>query len=120
MKHNFFKVGRSQQGKQLICDYYVIHKRKSNYIYVAMEDVHCYGMDRKFLHNEILKNFPDVEFHLTLSTLFFYNKLISKPMSDFKAKHFEELNRKSKGSASVRLILNKNLPKDLNLPETLT
>ena len=95
MKHNFFKVGRSQQGKQLICDYYVIHKKKSNYIYVAMEDVHCYGMDRKFLHKEVLKTYPDVEFHLKLSSLFFYNKLVSKPMNDFKTKHFDDLNRKS-------------------------
>ena len=76
-----------------------------------MEDIHCYGMDRKFMHNEIIKNFPDVEFHLKLSSLFFYNKLVGKPLNDFRTKHFEDLNHKSKGSNNVQLILNKNLPK---------
>lgn len=64
------------------------------------------------MHNEILKNFPDVEFHLKLSSLFFYNKLVGKPLNDFRVKHFEDLNRKSKGSNHVQLILNKNLSKD--------
>lgn len=81
---NFYKVGRIQQGMQLICDYYVIHKKRSNFIYLALEDIHSYGMDRKYLHNQILKQFPDAELHFKLSSLFFYNKLIGKPLNDFK------------------------------------
>jgi hypothetical protein len=77
-----------------------------------MEPVHCYGMDRKFLHKNIMTKFPDVEFHLKLSSLFFYNKLVNKPINDFKQKHFEELNKKTTGSNSVKLIMNKHLPKD--------
>ena len=71
-------------------------------------------MDRKFLHKNILKQFPDVEFHLKLSSLFFYNKLVGKPLNDFKQKHIEELNRKSRGSNAVKLVVNKNLPKSFN------
>ena len=84
MNKHFYKVARSQTGKQLICDYYVIHKKKSNFIYMAREPVHCYGMDRKFLHKKIIAQFPDVEFHLKLSSMYYYNKLINRPLTEFK------------------------------------
>jgi hypothetical protein len=81
---------------------------------LALDDIHCYGMDRKFLHNKIIPEFPDVEFHLKLSSLFFYNKLVGKPLNDFKQKHLDEMNRKSTGSNAVKLVINKFLPKSLN------
>ena len=48
-----------RKGYQLIADHYVINKKRSNFIYMAMEDVKGYGVSRKHVHN-VLDKFPDV------------------------------------------------------------
>lgn len=86
----FYKIARSQKGLQLICDYYVVHGKRSNFVYMAVENVNCYAFTRTYMCDEILDKFPSFEFHLKLSSLFYYNKLISKPLADFKKLHFEQ------------------------------
>jgi hypothetical protein len=60
----------------IIGDYYVIHGKKSNFIYVVEEDAIGFGMNRFYLHEEILNKFPEIKNNLRMSTVFFYNKII--------------------------------------------
>lgn len=41
-----------------ICDYYVCFNKKSEFIYMALEDVKSYRLSKAFLHNDIFSNFP--------------------------------------------------------------
>ena len=42
---SFFKTCFRQKGKQIIGDYYVVHGKLSNFIYIAIEDVHAFGIN---------------------------------------------------------------------------
>jgi hypothetical protein len=44
MSRSFYKIGFKQKGRQLICDYYVVHRKKSNFIYLAVEEINAYAM----------------------------------------------------------------------------
>ena len=73
---SFFKTLRTQKGQQIIGDYYAIHGKKSNFIYIAMEDAIGFGINRFHLQEKVLADFPEIKNNLRMSTLFFYSKII--------------------------------------------
>lgn len=54
-----YRMGRRQEGNQLICDHYVINKRKSMYNYICLKDIHGFGISRKYIHDEVLRVHSD-------------------------------------------------------------
>ena len=55
-----YRIVKKQIGIQIICDHYVINKKKSQWIYMALEEVKSYALKREYLHNVIFPSFPDV------------------------------------------------------------
>lgn len=93
----------------MIGDYYVVHEKVSNFIYIATEEVHCFGINNIYL-NQLLSGFQELECSIEMSTLINYNTLILKPINIQKMKYFEDINRKYKSGDDFRPILKKTLP----------
>jgi hypothetical protein len=60
-KHNqsSIQVAKQQKGRQIICDHYVINKKKSNFFYLALEDTNGYALTRRFLHLKIFSKYKN-------------------------------------------------------------
>ena len=91
-------------------DYYVIHGKKSNFIYVAGEDTIGFGINRYYLHEQVLNNFPEIKNSLRMSTVFYYSKIIAAPLAIAKQEYFADQNRKLKSGSRVRLVEKRQLP----------
>jgi hypothetical protein len=59
LTQNSFTIAKKQKGRQVICDQYVVNKKRSNFIYMALEETHCYALTRKYLHQVIFPKYPD-------------------------------------------------------------
>mmetsp|Transcript_5817 Transcript_5817/g.9296 ORF Transcript_5817/g.9296 Transcript_5817/m.9296 type:complete len:154 (+) Transcript_5817:1895-2356(+) len=94
---SFYKIGRKQQGKLIICDHYVINKKRSKFIYIALNDIHAFGVTRTHFREVIAPKYPDIVTQLQANSLGSYKKFVLKPMNDFKAKHFDEVSKKALG-----------------------
>lgn len=57
---NFYSVAHRRKGYQLIGDHYVINKRKSGFLYIAMDPCNGYGITKKYVH-QVMDRFPDVK-----------------------------------------------------------
>jgi hypothetical protein len=66
MKHtgSFYKIGRRQKGRQLICDHYAINKKKSKFIYIALEDCDCFALSSKYFEKVIFPKNQEIEAEL--------------------------------------------------------
>lgn len=68
----FYKIGRKQEGKQLICDHYVVNKKKSKFIYMALEDVEALAMTRKYMENVIFTKYSEYEGEIKSQSYAYY------------------------------------------------
>ncbi len=64
--------GRGLEGKQyrlckffvnefLICDYFVLNKKRSEFLYMTIKPVKCFALQKKFLHKTIFPRYPEIE-----------------------------------------------------------
>ena len=90
-----FEIGRRQEGHQLICDHYVLNKRKSLYNYIALKDVHGYCITTKFTHGYLFKKYKDYKPHLQLESFRAYKIHVWKPMQMFRKQYIDSLNNKN-------------------------
>lgn len=80
----FFKIGRRQQGRQLICDHYVVNKKKTKFIYLAMEDCECLAITRNYMHQVVFPKNQEIESEIKSSSYAFYKRVIERPLDDFR------------------------------------
>lgn len=52
-------IAKKQKGAQILLDHYVVNRKRSNFIYIALEDVHCYALTRKFMYNNIFTKYQN-------------------------------------------------------------
>ena len=52
---NPYKLAYNQIGSQIICDYYIITKRKANFNYICLDTIHAYSISRKYWHDYLFK-----------------------------------------------------------------
>ena len=50
LTENSFVIAQKQKGRQVLCDHYVVNKRRSNFLYMALQETHCYAIRKKFMH----------------------------------------------------------------------
>lgn len=82
MKHtgSFYKIGRRQKGRQLICDHYAVNKKKSKFIYVALEDCECFALSAKYIETVIFPKNLEIEAEIRSACHMYYKSAIYKPM----------------------------------------
>ena len=48
-----YKLGIFMKENSFICDYYVCHNRKSEFIFLAVQEVHAFALSKRFLQSVI-------------------------------------------------------------------
>lgn len=82
----FFQVVQRRNGHQLIADHYIINNKRSNFIYIALESCHGYGISKKYVHS-ILDSYPDEKGSIRARTYRHYMQHTYKPVSDQRKIH---------------------------------
>jgi len=54
------KIGKKVKADCIICDHYVVSKLRSEFVYIALKEVHSFALTRKFLHKEIFPKYPSI------------------------------------------------------------
>lgn len=93
-----------QNGLQLIGDYYVMHGKRSNFMYIACGDSSGFGINRYYIMENLFPDYPELQNELRMCALFFYEKIIRGPLMIAKQAHFFDQNRKNRSGNSVRLV----------------
>ena len=50
MTEDQFVVGKALSGNIVLCDYELFMNKKTEFIYVAMEDFHAFGISQDYLN----------------------------------------------------------------------
>lgn len=77
---------------------------------MAEEDTIGFGINRYYLHEQVLDSFPEIKNSLRMSTVFYYSKIIAAPLAIAKQEYFADQNRKLKSGSRVRLVEKRQLP----------
>lgn len=64
----------------MICDHYVINKKKSQFIYKALDDSRGFALKRNYLHNVVFAKFPDFQLYVSSKAFNYYKYWIYKPI----------------------------------------
>lgn len=54
------KLAKFYQKEFLVCDYYVIVNRRSEFVYKVLKTIKCFALSKKFLHREIFPKYPEL------------------------------------------------------------
>lgn len=64
-------------GSQIIGDYYVLHNKKSNFMYMALQDIFAFSLRKKYL-NEVFEEIPSLKEYYMKECDFYYHWLIHR------------------------------------------
>lgn len=90
-----FEYGRKQKGYQIICDHYVLNKRKSLYNYIAIEDVHSFGLTSKYLHETLFAKYKDYKVAMQLDAVRYYTNHVYKPLEKHRRECYHIQNQQN-------------------------
>ena len=85
-------VGKTLRAIQVVFDYYVILNKKSDYIFVALSDINCYGISKKFMFKTVFTEYPEIEEKLRIYSAMKYNSSIRKNMNIYRRKMMKSTN----------------------------
>ena len=57
-------------------DFEIMKKKKTEYIYVALNDIDSFGLQRRFLFEVLFQKYPTIENIFRLGAILTYDKLI--------------------------------------------
>lgn len=104
---SFYLIAQRRKGYQLIADHYIINRKRSNFIYIAIETCSGYGVKRKHVHH-VLDRFPDMKGEISARTYRHYNQHTFKPINDFRKRHLSDRNMKIGNPKDVQVELQKH------------
>ena len=87
-------LSKKQLGNQIICDHYVINKRKSQFLYMVLEYTRSFALSAKFLHGYLFQKYPDFETKVKSASYNYYKKWIYNPIVEHNRQEIWSINRK--------------------------
>ena len=87
-------ISKKQEGNQILCDHYVINKRKSQFLYMVLEYTRSFALSAKFLHGHLFPKYPDFETKVKSSSYNYYKKWIYNPIIEHNRQEIWSINRK--------------------------
>lgn len=54
------KLKKPRDPAIVICDHYVLNKKRSQFLYVALKEVHAFALRKKYLNKEVLPKYHDI------------------------------------------------------------
>ena len=88
-------LSKKQKGIQLICDHYIVNKKRSQFIYIAMDTTRGFALTSKFLHNQLFPKYRDFETKVKSRCYGYYKKWIFKPVKAHSISYAQQKNRKN-------------------------
>ena len=110
-----YVISKRQQGKQLICDHYVVNKQRSQFIYIVLRNTRAFAISSKFLHRVFFPEYPDFEIKVKSRSYSYYKKWIFKPVNQHRIIELKQMNKKRHTYSEI--IFN---PKNLELKKIPT
>lgn len=71
-----YHISKEENGPFLICDHYVVNNCKSQFLYLAIEDVSALALSKKFLFEQVFSKYPDITAKIKDESRKFYVKYI--------------------------------------------
>jgi len=90
-----YQVGVKMPEKSYICEYYAIHNKKSEFIYLATKDVEAFALSKRFLLNHIFPKYPEIEAEMKEKSLHRYKLVIKNKLQQLKEDHILEMNKRN-------------------------
>jgi len=79
-----YKEAHRRRGIQLICDHYVLNKRRSTFSYIAVQDVSGFGLPSDFMFNRIEPVYGDYFLQMQGDSRAYYMSHIFRPFMKTK------------------------------------
>ena len=77
-----YTVGKLLSGNIILFDYEILKQKKTEFIYIARNNIDAFGLNRKFLE-DIFKKYPNVFNTLLVGSILDYESIIRVPMLKF-------------------------------------
>jgi potassium voltage-gated channel Eag-related subfamily H protein 8 len=90
-----YKLGIYMKSKSFICDYYVCFNQKSEFIFMIVQDVKAFSLQKKFLLHEIFPKYPIIAAQIKKNSKDRYKKNIRQRLLKYRDEHIQEINKKS-------------------------
>ena len=76
--------GIKLEKHSFICDYYICFNKKSEFIYMAIENISSFSLSKKFLNEEIFPKYPKIANKIKQGAEMRYMKNIRRVLLDQK------------------------------------
>ena len=90
-----YKLGTFMRGNSIICDYYVCFNKKSEFIFMVVQDVKAFSISQKFLKEEIFPKYPVQELYIKRGCHDRYTRAIRARLLKYRNEHINEVNKKN-------------------------
>ena len=80
MSKNPFSIGKLLYGQQIILDHQVFSNKRTEYIYVALEDIQCFAIRKLFINEVLLADKPELKCALRHGAMLNYDFNIRRPL----------------------------------------
>jgi hypothetical protein len=105
-----FKLGIFMKSKSFICDYYVCFNKKSEFIFMVVQEVKAFALSKKFLLHHIFPKYPFIAASIKKGSSDRYKKNIRQRLLKYREEHVAEINKKSSYKA-INVVLKSEVHK---------
>lgn len=91
-----------------ICDYYVCFNKKSEFIFMVVQEVKAFSLSKKMLLQKIFPRYPFIAATIKKGSSDRYKKNVRQRLLKYREEHITEINKKS-SYKNINIIL-KNDP----------
>lgn len=81
-------------NKSFICDYYVCHNKKSEFVYQSVKETEVFALQKDFL-KDLFETYPDIGKKIKSDSYNRYKKMIREPLLSKREQDVEQLNNRN-------------------------
>lgn len=96
------------KANSFICDYYVCFNRKSEFIFMVVQEVKAFSLAKKFLLQKIFPKYPHIAATIKKGCSDRYKKNVRQRLLKYRVEHVMEINKKS-SYKSISIMLKNDL-----------
>ena len=90
------KLSGGENHQIIIADHYVINLCPSQFVYIAVQkDVHAFALTKKFVHEKVFPEHPEILAKISAETFRLYKKTIFKPVNEMRKDELDKQNQQS-------------------------
>tara|TARA_B110000285_G_C15112535_1_gene612012 strand:+ start:1526 stop:2086 length:561 start_codon:yes stop_codon:yes gene_type:complete len=112
-----FKLGIYMKANSFICDYYVCFNKKSEFIFMVVQEVKAFSLSKKFLLQKIFPKYPHIAATIKKGCSDRYKKNVRQRLLKYRVEHVMEINKKS-SYKSISIMLKNDPNKFSTNPES--